>query len=643
MLLLVITHGYAQRIPTSFEPTHCFLQDSAALRGRKIQWGYLTVPERRDIPNNRSLKLAVAVLKCTAAAPAGDPVVYLDGGPGGSAIDKLSFWMRHPLLAKRDIILVDLRGTGHSTPGFCPALGDTMVKLLSRDLTEEMYISEYTKAAEACKQDLLKRGIDLRAYNSTESAADIAELMPLLGFRTWNILSASYGTRVALILMRDHPEGIRSVVLDSPVPFRVDYFDRNTSNFSEALNRICRKCEADPACKQAFPDMRRSVDELIQDYEKHPLTLSVPDTRFANGRFVVNGQDVMLLMQQALYDTRVMPLLPLLIDQLRKRNGPLIVNFLQLFSSQTSGIDYGTYYCVMCNETMPVNSLAGFDRDAAASPRMLGGLVNYRAEYFVCQSWNIGGVDPPGHDTLSTQIPSLILSGEMDPITPPGNGRLLQPGLNHSFLMELPMGGHALSFEDNLLSPIAGFIDNPQKKPVFDAGKTSPPFVTDIRSNAGVFQIVSVLLENPQIKDMALILFIVIAFTQAVLFWPVRGVVRKIKKKPGWRSDIERNLAGLGYLTALMGLLFFIAFAVMIVRLASVNPYELVIGFPRSYLPVMVIPYIMLGVLVLYAGLIFTAIKRRSWSAASKFQTILVVLGCAAFLYFVGFWGLFPL
>src|SRR6478609_9301776 len=201
-----------------FEPARCpKLQGAEELA--KASCFYLVVPENRGRPAGRTIRLLVAKYPARSAEKRPDPVVYLAGGPGDIAPLEVNGFIAADFIRDRDIYVVSQRGTMFSEPALTCAASDDF----SRQLLGMRYYSEATKrahlaATEACYRELAATGADLSAYNSTESAADFADLRKVLGFDIWNVYGTSYGSYLAQTLMRDHPEVIRSVVLDSVLP-----------------------------------------------------------------------------------------------------------------------------------------------------------------------------------------------------------------------------------------------------------------------------------------------------------------------------------------------------------------------------------------------------------------------------------------
>ena len=226
------------------ESTPC---SSFDLHDENAECGFLIVPENRDDPESRTLRLAVAILKSRSAEPQPDPVIYLHGGPGGSAIADASGWLDHPLRDDRDFILLDQRVTGFSEPELCPELSKDDMTVMARDLSAEEATAERLALSLACRDELLSEGVDLASYNSDASSADLSDLRRVLGYDSWNVYGISYGTKLALTTMRNAPEGIRSVVLDSAYPPGVQAFDHRAAGVIVDPDKWVRQGQTEPS------------------------------------------------------------------------------------------------------------------------------------------------------------------------------------------------------------------------------------------------------------------------------------------------------------------------------------------------------------------------------------------------------------
>lgn len=281
--------------------------------GYTIDCGYLIVPEDRADPNSRDIRLAVAIVR--AENPLPDPIIYLEGGPGGSALYGIDGWLDFELLENRDFILIDQRGTGYSDPRLVCPEGEEY---------DDMETDEY---ADACREVLERQNIDLAMYTSANSAADIADLRKALGYEQVNLYGISYGTRLALTVMRDHPEGIRSVVLDSSYPPQVAGYDEMPVNAYRAFSQLFAGCAANLRCNRAYPNLENVFYEVVEQGNDESFTVDLGD-----GEEEWSGDDFMLHIFEEMYATDSIPYLPAAIYQARDGD-------FDILSDLAAGID----------------------------------------------------------------------------------------------------------------------------------------------------------------------------------------------------------------------------------------------------------------------------------------------------------------
>jgi pimeloyl-ACP methyl ester carboxylesterase len=265
------------------------------VEGMTIECGYLIVPQDRANPGEITIELAFAILRSAHALP--DPLLYLEGGPGGSALAGLEDWVDSPYRDQRDIVLLDQRGTGFSWPRL--TCDNT-----SSDSDDEIEALKMCRAR--LEQDY---GVDLSDYNSADSAADVADLRVALGYEAWNLYGISYGTRLALTVMRDHPQGLRSVVLDSVYPPVVDAYEEDILRTHRVFQVLFAGCAADAACDSAYPDLENRFYRLVDQWNAQPVYIEDLEAD-------VNGDDVVMFVFDMLYDTAAIPYLPMAIDGL---------------------------------------------------------------------------------------------------------------------------------------------------------------------------------------------------------------------------------------------------------------------------------------------------------------------------------------
>jgi pimeloyl-ACP methyl ester carboxylesterase len=220
------------------EFSDCFLENCQSFKDDpKIQFAFLTVPEDHENPDGRLLKLAIVFIKSANGNPESDPVIHLSGGPGGKSIsiDRINAFKNHPFSQNRDLIFIDFRGIGFSAPMFCPELQEEILQVTSLNLLPYEATERTIKHYSDCFVKLNAEGINLSKYNSAAVVKDLEMLRIALDIEQWNLWGISYGTRVAQTYMRDFPESVRCVIMDSPVPMGYAMWGEQTRTYQRSL------------------------------------------------------------------------------------------------------------------------------------------------------------------------------------------------------------------------------------------------------------------------------------------------------------------------------------------------------------------------------------------------------------------------
>lgn len=408
----------------------------------------LTVPEDWANVGGRQIRLPVAVL-ATGGNSGADPLVYLAGGPGDNGLADVDAWFDLPYTRDRDVILLDQRGTGHAEPTLnCPELE-----------TED---SDGYGAAQACHDRLLDEDNDLSQYDSAAASADLDALRRALGYDKWYLIGVSYGTRLALTTMRDYPAGLRGVVLDSVYPPHVDAYSEQAINALRAFETLFQACAADVDCDSAFPELEAVFYELVEDLDANPVDYDGAD---------LTGADIVNSVFQAMYDMSAIPALPLAIYDAYDGYYELILDL----GSGGFGRDHdegndseGLFYSVECHEEIPFND---YDLAVAATEAYPQGardnlLADVDLLFEVCAFWGAGQPDPIEDRPVSSPIPTLLLVGEYDPITPTAWAASAADFLPNSYTYTFPGVGHAVLDSGACAQEIiAAFLDNPNQTP----------------------------------------------------------------------------------------------------------------------------------------------------------------------------------
>jgi pimeloyl-ACP methyl ester carboxylesterase len=439
--------------------------------GVSVECGWLTVPEDRAKPDNgREVRLHVAIFRSTRPDPPPDPIVYLEGGPGVDALERLplvfDLWFR-PFLANRDFILYDPRGAGYSTPSLaCPELTKLSFDMLPMDVRAAESSRLWGEAALKCRERLVAEGIDLAQYNTLTGAADLEDLRLALGYEQWNLIGSSYGTRLALTAMREYPQGIRSVVLDSTRPPQINE-SQTPADAERAFQTLFRGCAADPDCNAAYPDLERVFYDLVEKLNTQPVTL--PGVDPFTGRtyeVLINGDTLISTLFQAMYSTEIIPLLPRAIYGAAQKNEfSLWVRLIMNNVSQSDYFSYGVMYSSRCYDEILFETREAMAKADEPFPHQQD-VFDMTAFWDICNAWGVGVAPPIENQPVRSAIPALILAGTYDPATPPDDGKEAVATLRNGFFFEFPSSGHGVLLDGGCpLSMALAFLDNPQRQP----------------------------------------------------------------------------------------------------------------------------------------------------------------------------------
>ncbi len=431
--------------------------------------GYLTVPADYDDPAAGTFEIAVAVFPATGERTSDVPVIYLEGGPGGNALEGLEVSggvILGPLNENRDVVVLDQRGVGFSQPEFgCPETRELTRELISQTLPLTEENERYLDALQRCRDRLVEEGIDLSLVNSAANAADVDRLRTALGHEQWDLYGSSYGTRLAQNVMRDFPHGVRRVVLDSAYPLELDLHASIPASSERAFRLMLDSCAADSTCSEHYPDLEGTLLEAFDRLTASPepgaasfdLDGDVVDTLMTGGRLA-------WLVFEALYQTSVIPWLPEIISEAAKGNVEPANLMLSNSLINDAFASVGMYFSTQCSDETPFTSQEAIAASIAASPlfaRIQDSEGTYAQDAFdTCALWDVQPSPLVESEPVRSDIPTLILAGEFDPITPPSHGMAVAANLSNATFVEFPAVGHGILLEgDCAKSIILAFLD----------------------------------------------------------------------------------------------------------------------------------------------------------------------------------------
>lgn len=446
------------------------------------------VPEDWSKPDGENrVSIRVAVFEATSdIVPAREPLIYLDGGPGSSTLDTLavtSSQIIDPYVAGRDVIVFDQRGAGTSRPSLaCSEVvdalrGNAQSQPIDRDDASGL------AATTACHHRLLAAGVDLAMYNSEASARDIEAVRLALGYQQVDVLAVSYGTRLAQTLMRLYPTSLDSVVLDSVVPVEAHVLENLPTSYERSMRMVFEACRADRDCHQAYPTFESDLFDLMDQLDAEPIPVDIIDAENTPRTVIVDGDDLMRLVALALYEPSLFSSLPKLVADTTAGDHRLLGSLASADFVRRDYFSDGMHYSVMCHDEVPFESADRMTANLPTAPgyARLETLTGEPNLFEACEAWAAGAAPGVEDEPVASQVPTLLLSGAFDPVTPPDFAKAVAGHLDESYLVEFPTGGHAITKTECGTAVVVDFLLDPRRAPNSScvAVMTPPAWVVD--------------------------------------------------------------------------------------------------------------------------------------------------------------------
>jgi len=398
----------------------------------EVLCGRYEVFENRVAGTGRKIGLNIVVLPAKTPDVAPDPLVFLAGGGVAPATRYAGFLSRAfpGLRLRRDILLIDQRGTGASNPLDCE---------LSTDPANAEYRDEarFLEAVRRCRKEL-ERKADLREYTTPVAMDDLDEVRAWLGYPRLNLYGVSYGTQAAMVYLRQHPEHVRSVVLQGVLPLDVPMWLEFPRSSQQALELAFAACARQQGCHDAFPNLAQEFSTLLKRLAEKPVKVKVrkPETRL-EVEVPIDAEILRGFVFSVLYSAERIHDLPLLIHLAHAGDYQPLAR--KLASRGESGIPKGIYLSIVCSEEIPLFDPAALP--AATADTFVGGFRLGR-EVLACREWVRGWLPKDYWAPVPSNVPALILAGALDHVTPPRFGERVARSLTNARPLVLPNRGH---------------------------------------------------------------------------------------------------------------------------------------------------------------------------------------------------------
>jgi len=424
----------------------CQLSTPRMTYGVDARCGTLTVYEDSAAQSGRQIELSIAVWPAVSRTPAPDALFLLAGGPGQAAIETYA-----PLISvltavhqKRDIVLFDQRGTGQSAPLACP-----VDENMPENPTPEETAAYLTQCAAALNADP-------SLYTTAQAVEDLEQVRAALGYAQIDLLGVSYGTRLAQAYARAYRQSTGALILDGVTPLDWSLGPLNPANAQRALDLILQRCAADPGCQAAFPQLDAELDELLARLESTPVELTLADPLTGEPTpLTYDRAKLASTLQLMSYSSEHAALLPLLIHNatVNEEYDALAAQYLILFGQLDASLSNGLYLSVVCSEDVPL-----YDTIAASGDSYL----TFEAEevFQSCQNWPHVAVPADFYEPLTGSVPTLLLSGEADPVTPPSNAAQVAENLTNARQIVVSGLGHSVFYYGCMPRLISEFLQS---------------------------------------------------------------------------------------------------------------------------------------------------------------------------------------
>lgn len=562
----------------------CPFKGSVDYEPGRVKCGFITVPENREVPDSRMIRIAFAQIVANGRLEdvnekraddeeeivvREDPVVYLTGGPGVGITPYIERFLDHEMTDARDIYILNQRGISASEE-LCPFYSQTRRELVLSTTTEEGE-REAAQRMVDCFDTATARGVDLRGYNTVENARDVRSLRLALGLERWNVWGISYGSHLGQMLVNVDPDGIRALVLDAIVPNDLGELMRLHRWIDRDFQLIFDECERQGA--RVCDDLEARMSAVFSRLMETPLNIPTMDEEiFPSGTMNLPAALVAFAPFQMMYEQDEHPAIPAVMQALihiLETQDPDVLKGLA-GAGQGGLTDYSEAMgaAISCNDGYTQAQADIAADDMAENPRFAGGVFTVAGSVAAANACVDAGLPPrdrADYQLIQTDIPTLIVNGNWDPITPPALAERIAPGFAKGRLIIVPYAGHGptRSMSECGTQVMTDFFDDPTQDlakldaTCLETGVEPPEFISYLQSDA-TLKLAGMAAEDeksliaPAVYGGALIVTLLIALIAIPFGAVARGFVSAGSSLPNPGPARPRILA---FATAFIGLL----------------------------------------------------------------------------------------
>ena len=608
----------------------CPFKDAVDYEPGEIHCGFIAVPENREDADSRIIRLHYVKIAATGdeADYRDDPVIYLTGGPGVGVDSYVKRLREHEILDQRDLYILEQRGIGASG-NFCPHFGLTERALVHSGDVEEAQRNA-AEVTRNCFEAARAAGVDLTGYNTVENARDVKALRQALGYDQWNVWGISYGSHLGQMLALQDPDGLRALVIDAIVPNDLTDLMRIGRWANLVLQNVFSTCTDLAACD----DLEARLDSALDAVRADPVIVELDDSElYPDGELRIDGLILAFAPFSMAYEQDEHPAIPAVMDTLIGFFETRDPAFFELAANMgdTPGdytVSQGMSAAIRCNDGYTHAEANVAAEDLAENPRFEGLYTPAGAAYAarMCEEEGLAPRDRSNYRYVESAIPTLIINGSWDPVTPPPLAKYIAPGFTNGRYIEVPFAGHGptRSMSDCAGPVLNAFFDNPDPAALdascLEEGVGAPDYLTFSATRAPV--ILGVKANDDPKRLIAPGLWAglpALTLALGLILIPAGLVGRKIDRQP-----IEELHAGLvvprwlGFLTSVAGVGFAALVGYGFYAASEVSEIAVIAGLhpTASAAPWLSIACGLLGLLVL------VSLVRRRLSGRVRFGSL---------------------
>ncbi len=443
------------------------------VEGENVNFGYVTVPELHNKRNGKTMKIAVAIFECINKEEEQEPLILMSGGPGESNIGSFTNLMSGDfgkmLLNKRDVVLIDVRGTYYSIPNLhCPEIFECENELHKLNMTTEETLEFMLKAVKKAHERFVQAGINLSAFNNSEIASDIDMVMKALKYKKYNVFGFSAGTLTVQYLLKNYSESLNSAVITAIVDIK-ENLAAGSSNTIATIETIFDVCKTDEKYKEAYPDLENRFLSMLDTLNKNPVKIKLED-KGDTIDYYITGDKLSRWLTFGMYWNGQ---LPATVNKLINGDFSEVQATIFVATPQPT-FSHGIGFSIMAGEF--INSFSmDFPYNKEYEIFYNGLKTAWHSPQFNLKMSEIWDIEPIEYDNkpIVSDVPTLMLCGEYDHVCPPKYALQLAKGLknSHFYLFE------GMAHTEVALSPcmplmLNQFIADPSKAPSDDCLKS---------------------------------------------------------------------------------------------------------------------------------------------------------------------------